>query len=159
MELSETLRLHSLWMSGESEGVRADLQGANLTRANLQEADLTYANLEGANLKVANLEEADLTCANLTNANLTRANLTRADLTGVNWGDPSITSVMPPLQVFGLQYPILILDRHAKIGCKMRLITEWVAMTAEEAEEKFGARDLWECRDALLAFIAENGRV
>lgn len=34
-ELDEILRMHKMWLDGEEEGKRADLQGANLQGANL----------------------------------------------------------------------------------------------------------------------------
>jgi len=42
-ELAEVLRLHSLWLSGEKEGIRANLGSANLRSANLRSADLGSA--------------------------------------------------------------------------------------------------------------------
>jgi len=74
-QLSETLRLHALWLAGDLSGVRA-----NLTEANLTEANLTEANLTKADLTEANLTKADLTEANLIEADLTEANLTKAKL-------------------------------------------------------------------------------
>ena len=67
-EIQEVLKKHKLWLSGNSNGRRA-----NLTNANLANANLTGADLEGANLAGANLTGADLTGANLTRANLTGA--------------------------------------------------------------------------------------
>ena len=49
-ELSETLRLHQLWLEGKAGGVRANLSGANLSGANLTGADLSGATLTEANL-------------------------------------------------------------------------------------------------------------
>lgn len=49
-KLDEILRLHKMWLDGEEEGERADLQ----------DADLWGANLWGANLRSANLRDADL---------------------------------------------------------------------------------------------------
>ncbi len=93
-DLTETLRLHALWLGGDPVGVRADLSrtdliGANLRRANLRRADLIGADLRGANLHLADLTEAyligaDLTEADLIGANLTGADLTRADLSEAN---------------------------------------------------------------------------
>lgn len=42
-KLDEILRLHKMWLNGEEEGERADLQGSNLRDANLQGADLDYS--------------------------------------------------------------------------------------------------------------------
>jgi len=82
--LKEVLKKHSLWLSEDAAGVRADLREADLTGVNLTRADLREANLIGANLREANLREADLIGANLTRANLTRANLREANLTGAD---------------------------------------------------------------------------
>jgi hypothetical protein len=88
-QLQEVLRLHRLWLIGDTSGVRAYLSGANLTRAyladaNLADANLADANLTGANLSRANLADANLADANLTGANLSRANLSRAYLAGAD---------------------------------------------------------------------------
>ena len=64
-ELDEILRMHKMWLDGEEEGKRADLQGANLQGANLQDANLQDANLQGADLRYANLQGANLQGANL----------------------------------------------------------------------------------------------
>ena len=63
------------WRSGGREGLRANLEGANLAYANLARSNLAYANLEGANLAYANLEGANLEGANLARSNLAYANL------------------------------------------------------------------------------------
>ena len=53
-ELTEILRLHKMWLSGEDGGLRADLRGADLRGANLgtsfRGADLRGANLQGASI-------------------------------------------------------------------------------------------------------------
>jgi hypothetical protein len=94
INISETLRLHTLWLADDPAGIRANLSWANLRDANLSGADLSGANLSGANLSGAdlrcanlsgaNLSGADLRCANLSWANLRDANLSGADLSGAN---------------------------------------------------------------------------
>lgn len=42
-ELQKILDLHEKWLNSETEGVRADLLGANLRGADLTEADLDYS--------------------------------------------------------------------------------------------------------------------
>ena len=42
-KLDEILRLHKMWLNGEEEGERANLQGANLRGANLRGVDLDYS--------------------------------------------------------------------------------------------------------------------
>jgi len=82
--LTETLRVHALWLAGDPPGTRADLRGANLSDANLRGANLSDADLSGANLRGANLFDADLSGANLRGADLSGANLRGADLRGAN---------------------------------------------------------------------------
>ena len=67
-------------MNDEEEGVRADLQFANLQDADLRKADLRNANLWGADLRDADLRNANLRGANLQDADLRRADLLGADL-------------------------------------------------------------------------------
>lgn len=88
-ELNEILRLHKMWLNGESGGKKAelngmDLSGANLAGANLKGADLSNTNLCNANLCEANLYGANLKGANLKGANLSGANLNYANLQNAN---------------------------------------------------------------------------
>jgi hypothetical protein len=78
-ELAVILDAHKRWLHDESDGQRADLQGANLRRADLQGANLRRADLRRADLQGAELQGADL-----QGANLRRANLQGADLQGAN---------------------------------------------------------------------------
>ena len=82
--LTEILRLHKMWVSGDMKGVKANLSEANLSGANLSWANLSRANLSRANLSWANLSRADLSWANLSYANLSGANLSRANLSYAN---------------------------------------------------------------------------
>ena len=88
-QLQEVIRLHALWLNGDTTGQRANLSGANLSGADLYGAYLSGANLSGVNLSRAylsraNLSEANLYGANLYVANLSRAYLSRADLSEAN---------------------------------------------------------------------------
>jgi hypothetical protein len=103
-ELQKIIELHNLYLSGEKDGKKANLEGADLygtnladvhlgdanlkgailKRSNLWGANLASADLEGANLKRAILEGADLKDANLKGANLKGVNLAHADLQGAN---------------------------------------------------------------------------
>ena len=90
-ELNKILSNHKLWLMDESNGIRADLSGADLEYANLDGADLRDANLSGAdlggaNLSGANLWYADLRGADLRYASLDGADLGYADLGGANLG-------------------------------------------------------------------------
>ena len=68
--LKTVLDLHVKWLRGETDGVRANLRGANLWGADLRSANLWGADLGSANLRSANLGSADLRGANLVGANL-----------------------------------------------------------------------------------------
>jgi hypothetical protein len=89
INISETLRLHKLWLAGDPAGVLADLSYADLRGANLSDADLSFAilsssDLSCSNLRRANLRDADLSCSNLRRANLSGANLSGVDLRSAN---------------------------------------------------------------------------
>ena len=108
--LQEILRKHTLWLNGDPDGekadlngvdlrrvnlYRADLSGANLCRANLYGADMSDANLRratmyGANLSGADLTDADLSDANLCRADMSDANLCRANLTDADLSDANL---------------------------------------------------------------------
>ena len=103
--LQEILRKHTLWLNGDPDGekadlngvdlrrvnlYRADLSGANLCRANLYGADMSDANLSGASLCRANLYGADMSDANLRRATMYGANLSGADLTDADLSDANL---------------------------------------------------------------------
>jgi uncharacterized protein YjbI with pentapeptide repeats len=139
---------------------RANLTGANLTGADLTGANLACANLAGANLARANLTGANLACANLAGASLAGANLAYANLAGATWAD-NITLTRAPLQVYGLRYPITILDAHMQIGCKLHTLAAWedfddasiVAMDGKDALTFWRAH-----KSGLLAMAKSDGR-
>lgn len=93
-ELEQILNLHKMWVEGNEDGVRANLNGANLNganlsgvnlyHANLRDADLYHANLSGADLRGVDLYRADLRGVDLYLANLSGADLRGADLSGAN---------------------------------------------------------------------------
>jgi len=153
-ELRGVLRLHALWLQGESNGIRANLRdanltcanltcanltgadltganltGADLTGANLTGADLTDANLTDANLRDANLRDANLTCADLTDANLTGANLTCADLTDANLTGADLTGAgvwIPKIEHIDAR----ILREISTEGCRIEMATWHTCDTA-----------------------------
>lgn len=69
-KIKEILRLHKLWLDGDTQGRHADLRYADLRDADLHGADLRHANLHDADLHGADLHGADLHYANLRHANL-----------------------------------------------------------------------------------------
>ena len=84
-ELKAILDAHKKWLSGDPEGIQADLRGADLQRADLRGADLRGADLRGADLQRADLRGADLCGADLRGAYLRGADLQRADIDFACW--------------------------------------------------------------------------
>jgi uncharacterized protein YjbI with pentapeptide repeats len=128
----------------------AYLAGANLARANLADANLAGAYLAGANLADANLAGANLTGAYLAGANLARA----------KWRD-GVLIQRKPLQLFGLDYPVTILDAHMQIGCELHPLEDWASFDDRRIAQMDGARALrfWTAhKAALLALAASDGR-
>jgi hypothetical protein len=144
---------------------RAYLAGAYLARANLADAYLADANLARANLARAYLAGAYLARANLADAyladaNLARANLAGAYLAGAKWRD-DIVIQRAPLQLYGLPYPVTILDAHMQIGCELHTIAEWAAFDDARIVQMDNktALTFWRAhKTALLALAASDGR-
>jgi uncharacterized protein YjbI with pentapeptide repeats len=83
--LQKILDLHELWLrSLHQSGVKAVLNGANLTGTDLSGATLSEADLSDSNLSYANLRGADLTYANLSGVDLRKARVSVARLGGAN---------------------------------------------------------------------------
>ena len=125
----------------------------------LEKATSSDANLMGANLTGAYLTRANLMGANLTGANLTGADLTGADFTRARWQD--ITISKPPIQLFGLYWPVTILDSHMQIGCELHSLAEWAEFDDARIARMDGRNALrfWRAhKDALLALAKSAGR-
>lgn len=79
-KLQAILREHSEWVwSFGEEGVRANLEDADLSYT-----DLRYENLSGADLRYANLMGVDLSYADLAGTDLIKTDLTGANLIGAD---------------------------------------------------------------------------
>ena len=129
---------------------------ANLARANLAGANLADANLARADLADANLARAYLADANLAGANLARADLAGADLAGAKLQDGIIIN-HPPIFVGNLTWPVLIFERHMRIGCQFHTHQSWSDFDDEEWIRMGGKEALTfkrAYRDALLALCA-----
>ena len=90
-ELNKILSNHKLWLMDESNGIRADLSGADLEYADLDGADLRDANLSGADLRGADLRNANLWYADLRGADLRDASLGCADLGYADLGGANLS--------------------------------------------------------------------
>ena len=78
-EFVESLKLHVLYLNGEENGVRMNLEDCDLREIDLSRADLSRADLSGA----------DLSRAYLSGAYLSRAYLSGADLSGAYLPSPT----------------------------------------------------------------------
>ena len=78
-------------------------------------ADLRSANLRSADLRDANLEGADLYCATLEGANLYGEQLTKN-----------------PLVITGLNWWVLITEKHMKVGCQTHTHDEWESFSMKQ---------------------------
>ncbi len=146
--------------------VRANLAGANLAYANLAyanlaDADLAYANLAGAYLARANLAGAYLARATLTDANLAYANLAYAYLADANLADANLAdgakSSVAPVQIYGLEWPVLISDRHIQVGCEVYTTEEWRGFDNRCIAEMDGktARQFWDQWKGVILAAAD----
>ena len=114
----------------------------------------------GANLSGANLSGADLSDADLRGANLRGADLRGAYLSDAKWPD-GVTINRAPLQIFGLRWPISILDEHMQIGCQLHTLAAWADFddAAIAAMDGRDALRFWRAHKAgLLAMAAADGR-
>jgi hypothetical protein len=91
-KLAEILRLHKLWLKGDTTGQCADLRYINLSRADLSRADLRNADLRDADLRGADLRNADLRNADLRGADLRNADLRDADLRGADLRNANLSN-------------------------------------------------------------------
>ena len=57
-EVNEAIRLHGLWVKGETTGERADLSNEDLSGLDLSGANLRCANLRGTDLRGTDLSGA-----------------------------------------------------------------------------------------------------
>jgi uncharacterized protein YjbI with pentapeptide repeats len=126
IEFAEVLRLHKLWLADAPEGVRANLDGADLRGACLIGANLRYVYLRGADLSGADLRGACLIGADLRGANLSRADLTGAYLSGADLSGALLCGATLP------HHPLpdtgnLIVYKKVAVGVVLRL---WVPATA-----------------------------
>ena len=141
----------------------ADLRDANLRNANLYGADLRDANLQGSRLSGASLVGADLRDANLRDANLRDANLRGSRLSGASlvgadlrdavWPN-GITIKKTPLLLFGMRWPVTVLDEYVQIGCQLHKTSEWAAFDDDAIARMDGRTALRFWRQNKVAILA-----
>ena len=156
--------LSGAYLSG-ADLSRADLSRAYLSRADLSRAYLSRAYLSGADLSDAYLSRAYLSRADLSRADLSRADLSDAYLSGADlsrakWRDGVVINKRP-IQIYGLQWTVTILDAHMEIGCQLHSLAEWESFDDRQIAEMDGrdALRFWrENKGALLGMARGAGR-
>ena len=146
----------STLFSLETENFKLCVEAAVKAGAYLAGANLADANLARANLARANLAGANLAGAYLAGANLARADLARAYIAGASLQDGIIIN-NPPIFIGNLTWPVLIFERHMRIGCQFHTHKEWAGFTDEDWIRMGGKEALIlkrECSDALLVLCA-----
>ena len=154
-EVQFTAEIECAESAGRSIKLGLAVKWAIKSRADLARAYLAGAYLAGANLAGADLARADLARANLAGANLAGADLARANLAGAKWTNGAAIT-RAPIQVFGLDYPITIVDGHMQIGCELHTLAEWEAFENERIARMDGARArrFWGAHRATLLALA-----
>jgi uncharacterized protein YjbI with pentapeptide repeats len=170
-QLAEVLRLHSLWLSGKTDGIRADLSRANLSRADLSGADLSRADLSEANLSRADLSGADLSGADLIRANLSGAYLSGANLSGANLREAYLRGAYLRENLKagryvgcasrGDQYTFYAFETDAGelfylAGCRAMLRSEYEAHIEREYPATPKAAKTRACLDYLASLVADE---
>ena len=140
-----TSELHTRFVLEKAVESDADLSDANLSGANLRYADLSGANLSDANLSGANLSGANLYCANLSGANLSYA----------KWRNGIVIS-KAPLQLYGLNWMVTVLDEYIQIGCQLHKTTEWAGFSDASIAAMDGRSALrfWRTNKAAILALA-----
>ena len=116
-------------------------------------ADLQGAYLQGAYLKGADLQGAYLRWADLRGADLQGAYLRGADLRGARISD-GITITKEPIQISGLEWPVIIWDAHMQIGCEFHSHEEWRGFSDDKWLEMGSKEALYLKREQFPMLIA-----
>lgn len=93
-------------------------------------------------------------------ADLTGADLTRVNLTGAYRCD-GVPLTKPPIQIYGLKWPVTILDAHMQVGCELHSLAEWAEFNEARIAgmDGFASRKFWNShRDTLLSIAKAEGR-
>ena len=173
--ITETLRLHKLWLEGAGGGIKADLtgadlRGADLRGANLAVARLTEANLGGADLRGADLAVARLTEANLGGADLSEADLRRANLSGANLSKADLRWVTGNMREVKSahfdRWPITWTCSAdgvttLQIGCQKHALDLWIKSDPRwiAALDDYATEWWAKYRDVVLALVAASPAV
>ena len=117
----------------------------------------TLHTIEADNIKSA-IEALVKSGADLRGAFLDGAFLDGADLRGADYGD-GIPLTKIPISIIGLNWPILILDNHLKIGCELHTFVEWENFADSEISQMHpDALDWWKIHKAPIMAMVKTVR-
>ena len=162
--LNQILADHKLWLSDDTKGKYADLQGAYLQGAYLLGAALRGANLRGANLRDAGLQGADLRRADLRWADLRRADLRDAKLQGADlrYADLQGADLRRAPAAINMiaghiaDYYWYAANGRARIGCQEHAASFWKKLTYKQAASLVdNGGELWKKYKPLILAALE----
>ena len=136
----------------------SDLRGSNLKGSILRGSDLNYSNLRGSNLSYSDLRGSNLSYSDLSYSDLRGSKLSGSILSCSNGKRIKIKKT--PLQILGLQWPVIIFDSHMKIGCEFHSIKEWDKFNNDSINYMgSNALEFWkQNKSAIMIFCEANER-
>ena len=116
------------------------------------------SNLRGSDLSCSDLRGSDLSCSDLSYSNLRGSDLSGSILSCSNGKRIKIKKT--PLQILGLQWPVIIFDFHMKIGCEFHSIKRWDEFNNDSINYMgSNALEFWkQNKSAIMTFCEANGR-
>ena len=93
-------------------------------------------------------------------AYLAGAYLAGANMAGAKWRDGIVIN-KHPIQLFGLNWRVTILDAHMQIGCELHTLADWAAYDDARIAQMDGREALrfWRAhKDVLLGLAKSAGR-
>ena len=136
----------------------SNLRGSDLSCSDLRGSDLSCSDLSYSNLSYSNLRGSDLSCSDLSYSNLRGFDLSGSILSCSNGKRIKIKKT--PLQILGLQWPVIIFDFHMKIGCEFHSIKRWDEFNNDSINYMgSNALEFWkQNKSAIMTFCEANGR-
>ncbi len=135
----------------------SNLRGSDLSYSNLSGSDLSYSDLRGSNLRGSDLRGSNLLCSDLSGSDLRGSNLSGSNLRGSDLSGRKL--LIPPMQIIGLRWDILITPEYMQIDCERHTHSEWKAFKRTEITPMADkAWDWWKIHKPLLTSACEVHR-
>ena len=169
-EHQDTLEKHD---RGEGTAIfyKADFTGANLEGASLNGAILNDCCFDNVNFRDASLIGADFMRSSLKNTNFTEADLSNTILTDAFFDNTKFINAivagaqykddilhLPPLNIEGWGYSILLIGSYINISCKCFKTQEWIECSEEDIRRMDPGKSLkWaqEFKETLLPIATD----